>query len=382
MKTYIKRLNWEESLYLAINKLIAKHGKDNEAYNPDNKPFAVFDWDNTSIIGDVEEALLYYMVRNVSFKMDPEEFYELIRKNVDKKDYPKEFNNLDKQRVNIDLISQDIKIAYEKLYENLAIFEGEKSLEEVQDTDYYQEFVSKMLYRYRASSFDEDAEDPYCWMSFLLKNYKTEEVYDLCENAYASMKKEKVRVEEFISPEIKSAAGRISIKYFVGIRPLDEMVDLYRSLEENGIDCYIVSASFIDIVRAFATDPNNNYKMKEEKVLGLRLMKDDEGKILPKFDKDFPISIREGKVQTINKLIKNDRNYGPIMVGGDSDGDFVMFKEFDQTDLSLIIHRANSGLIDDLRQKAWEGSLRYYSQGRNLLEASFVPSNKSEGYNE
>lgn len=343
MKTYIKRLNWEESLYLAINKLIAKHGRDNEAYNPEKKPFAVFDWDNTSIIGDVEEALLYYMVRNVSFKMNLEEFYDLIRKNVDRKDYSEKFNNLDKQRVNIDLISQDIKRAYEKLYENLDSFEGGKTLEEVQDTDYYQEFVSKMLYRYRASSFDEDAEDPYCWMSFLLKNYRTEEVYDLCKSAYAFMKKERIRVEEFISPEIKSEAGRISIKYFVGIRPLDEMVDLYQSLEENGIDCYIVSASFIDIVRAFATDTSNNYKMKEDKVLGLRLMKDDEGKILPKFDKDFPISIREGKVQTINKLIKNDRNYGPIMVGGDSDGDFAMLKKFEDTDISLIIHRANSG---------------------------------------
>lgn len=382
MKTYIKRLNWEESLYRAINELIAKHGKDNKAYNPEKKPFAVFDWDNTSIIGDVEEALLYYMVRNVSFKMEPEELYELIRKNVDKKDYPKKFNNIDNQRVNIDLISQDIKRAYEKLYENLDIFGGEKSLEEVQEADYYQEFVSKMLYRYRASEFDPEAEDPYCWMSFLLKNYKTVEVYDLCKGAYASMKKERIRVEEFVSPDIKSEAGRISIKYFVGIRPLDEMVDLYRSLEENGIDCYIVSASFIDIVRAFATDTNNNYKMKEDKVLGLRLMKDDEEKILPKFDKDFPISIREGKVQTINKLIKKDRNYGPIMVGGDSDGDFAMLKEFDQTDLSLIIHRANSGLIDDLRQKARNGSLRYYSQGRNLLEASFIPSKKSEGYNE
>lgn len=382
MKTYIKRLNWEESLYLAINKLVGKHGKDNEAYNPDNKPFAVFDWDNTSIIGDVEEALLYYMVRNLSFKMEAEEFYELIRKNVDKKDYPKEFNNLDNQRVNIDLISQDIKRAYEKIYENLDIFEGEKSLEEVQETDYYQEFVSKMLYRYRASSFDKEAEDPYCWMSFLLKNYKTKEVYDLCEKAYASMIKEKIRLEEFVSPDIKSAAGRVSIKYFVGIRPLEEMIDLYQSLEENGIDCYIVSASFIDIVRAFATDLNNNYKMKEEKVLGLRLMKDDEGKILPKFDKNYPISIREGKVQTIKKLIKNERNYGPIMVGGDSDGDFAMLKEFDQTDVSLIIHRINSGFIDELRQKARKGSTRYYSQGRNLLEASFIGSKKSEGYNE
>ena len=377
MKTYIKKLAWEDRNFQAINKLIEKHGKDSKTYNKNHKPFAVFDRDNTSIIGDVEEALLYYMVTKVTFKMDPDEFYDLIRKNVDKKDYDSRFNNIYNQRVNIDLISEDIKIAYEKLYQNLDIFEGEMSLDEVKETDYYKEFVTKMLYRYRASAYDKNAEDPYCWMSFLLKNYKSEEVYSLCKRAFALMKKGKIREEELISPDIKSKAGRVSIKYFVGIRVLDEMVDLYKSLEENGIDCYIVSASFIDIVRAFATDKDNDYRMDKKKVLGLRLMKDDEGRILPKFDRNFPITIREGKVQTINKLIKNDRNYGPIMVGGDSDGDYNMLTGFDETEIALIINRKNSGSIDSLRKKAIQGSSRFYLQGRNVIKGRFVSLEKS-----
>lgn len=368
MKTYIKKLAWEDRNFQAINKLIEKHGKNSKIYNKNYKPFAVLDWDNTSIIGDVEEALLYYMVTNVTFKMNPDEFYDLIRKNVDKKDYDIRFNNIFNQRVNIDLISEDIKSSYEKLYQNLGKFEGDMSIDEIKDTDYYNEFVTKMLYRYKASSYDKNAEDPYCWMSFLLKNYKSEEVYDLCKRAFAKMKKEKIRVDEFLSPDIKSKAGRVSIKYFVGIRVLDEMVDLYKSLEENGIDCYIVSASFIDIVRAFATDEDNNYGMDKEKVLGLRLMKDYEGRILPKFDRKFPITIREGKVQTINKFIKNDRNYGPIMVGGDSDGDFEMLTNFDETEISLIINRKNSGSIESLRKKALQGSSRFYLQDRKISE--------------
>lgn len=376
MKTYIKKLAWENRNFQAINKLIEKHGKDSKTYNKNHKPFAVFDWDNTSIIGDVEEALLYYMVRNVTFKMNPDEFYDLIRKNVDKKDYDSRFNNIYNQRVNIDLISEDIKIAYEKLYQNLDAFEGDMSLDEVKETDYYKEFVTKMFYRYRASIYDKNAEDPYCWMSFLLKNYKSEEVYSLCKRAFAFMKKEKIREEEFLSPDIKSKAGRVSIKYFVGIRVLDEMVDLYKSLEENGIDCYIVSASFIDIVRAFATDKDNNYGMGKKKVLGLRLMKDYEGRILPKFDRNFPITIREGKVDTINKFIKNDRNYGPIMVGGDSDGDYDMLTGFDETGISLIINRENSGSIESLRKKSIQGSNRFYLQERNVNEGRFVSLEK------
>lgn len=376
MKTYIKKLAWEDKNFQAINKLIEKHGKDSKTYNKNHKPFAVFDWDNTSIIGDVEEALLYYMVRNVTFKMDPDEFYYLIRKNVDKKDYDSRFSNIYNQRVNIDLISEDIKIAYEKLYQNLDAFEGDRSLDEVKEMDYYKEFVTKMLYRYRASIYDKNAEDPYCWMSFLLKNYKSEEVYSLCKRAFAFMKREKLRVEEFLSPDIKSKAGRVSIKYFVGIRALDEMVNLYTSLEENGIDCYIVSASFIDIVRAFATDEDNNYGMDEKKVLGLRLFKDYEGRILPKFDRNFPITIRKGKVETINEFIKNDSNYGPIMVGGDSDGDFDMLTGFDETEISLIINRENSGSIESLRKKAIQGSGRFYLQERNVNEGRFVSLEK------
>lgn len=373
MKTYIKKLAWEDRNFQAINKLIEKHGRDSKIYNKNYKPFAVFDWDNTSIIGDVEEALLYYMVTNVTFKMNPDEFYDLIRKNVDKKDYDIRFNNIFNQRVNIDLVSEDIKSSYEKLYQNLGKFEGDMSIDEIKDTDYYNEFVTKMLYRYKASSYDKNAEDPYCWMSFLLKNYKSEEVYDLCKRAFAKMKRENIRVEEFLSPDIKSKAGRVSIKYFVGIRVLDEMVDLYKSLEENGIDCYIVSASFIDIVRAFATDEDNNYGMDKEKVLGLRLMKDYEGRILPKFDRKFPITIREGKVQTINKFIKNDRNYGPIMVGGDSDGDFEMLTNFGETEISLIINRKNSGSIESLRKKALQGSSRFNLQDRKVSEGYILP---------
>lgn len=382
MKNYIKRLNWDEKTYRAINNLIAKHGIDNPAYDPNKRPFAVFDWDNTSIIGDVEEALLYYMITNLSFKMEVDEFFDLIIKNVDRNFYDDKYNNLENKRLNIDLIAYDIKKAYEFLYKRLDKFGGNQSLDELRKSDYYKEFVTKMFYRYRVSDYDRLAKDPYCWMSFLLKNYKTQEVEALCKDAYEAMRKEKIRVENFTSPAIESKAGRVSIDYFVGIRPLPEMVDLYQTFEENGIDTYIVSASFIDVVRAFASDEDNFYKLNKKKVLGLRLERDLGGKILPSLDKTYPISIREGKVETIDKLIKNATNYGPIMVGGDSDGDLAMLTSYDLTEISLIIHRENYGLIDELRKKAWDGSNRFYSQGRNLLEGKFIASDRSCGYNE
>ena len=70
------------------------------------------------------------------------------------------------------------------------------------------------------------------------------------------------------------------------------------------------------------------------------------------------------------------------MVGGDGDGDLAMLTSYDLTEISLIIHRENYGLIDELRKKAWDGSNRFYSQGRNLLEGKFIASDRSCGYNE
>ena len=50
MNKSIKNTNFNDSLQKAIENLLARHGSENEAYRPDKKPFAVFDWDNTSII--------------------------------------------------------------------------------------------------------------------------------------------------------------------------------------------------------------------------------------------------------------------------------------------------------------------------------------------
>lgn len=108
MKEYIKKGSWNERAFSSINKLIADYGKDNPNYEPNKKPFAVFDWDNTSIIGDVEEAAFYYLVTNLAFKLNPDELYEIIRKNVDKNDFADPYKNLDGNPVNIEKISYDI----------------------------------------------------------------------------------------------------------------------------------------------------------------------------------------------------------------------------------------------------------------------------------
>ena len=378
MNKSIKNTNFNDSLQKAIENLLARHGSENEAYRADKKPFAVFDWDNTSIIGDVEESLLYYIIRHLAFKMDPDELIEVIKKNVPSDNLEEKFNNLDGDPVNIDLLASDIREAYGKLYGTAKSLGGDIDLEDLLDTNVYKEFTAKMFYRYKAIRARSDAREDYCWMSFLLTNYTEDEVYDLCQDAFAYVKKETPRREIFTSPDIESSAGRVEISIFVGLGDIDEMAKLYKTLEENGIDVYIVSASFIDIVRAFATSGANAYGFDKDKVLGLRLEKDGGGKIIPNLDPAYPPTLNEGKVHTINNFIKNLNNYGPIMVGGDSDGDYAMLTSFDQTELGLIIDRDIGGKINDLKALALDGDNKYHLQARDVRAKTFIKEKRSK----
>lgn len=370
MKEYIKKGSWNKRAFSSINKLIAKYGKDNPNYNLNKKPFAVFDWDNTSIIGDVEEAAFYYLVINLYFKINADELYEIIRKNVDKNDFAEPYKNIDGRSVNIDQISFDIYEAYKKLYLLSDRLGGNLPLESIKKTEAYQEFVAKMFFRYKAADFDKNARDPYCWISFLFTNYKQNEIEDFCEKAFDFVKKEKVRREIFTSADIKSKAGRVSVSYFIGMGEIDEMIDLYETLEGEGIDLYIVSASFIDIVRAFAS--KNSYNIKKEKILGLRLAKDTDGKILPKLDHSYPLTQKAGKTETIKRLIQNEKNYGPILVGGDSDGDYNMLTDFRESNLGIIINVERKGKINKLKEIARAGNSKYVIQERDEYSKCFI----------
>ena len=310
------------------------------------------------------------MVTNIAFKLNPDELYEIIRKNVDKNDFADPYKNLDGNPVNIEKISYDIYEAYKNLYVKSDRLKGNISLEKIKKEAAYKEFVSKMFFRYKAADFDKNAKDPYCWMTFLFTNYKQNEIEDFCKKAFAFVKKEKVRKEIFTSPDIKSKAGRVSIPFFIGLGEIDEMIDLYETLEREGIDLYIVSASFIDIVRAFAS--KNSYNLKKEKILGLRLAKDADGKILPKLDHSYPLTQKAGKTETIKRLIQNEKNYGPILVGGDSDGDYNMLTDFRESNLGIIINVERKGKINKLKEIARAGNSKYVIQERDEYSKCFI----------
>ena len=50
--------------------------------NADSGKYVVFDFDNTSVIFDVEEALLIYQIENLAFKIDPDDMADVLETQI------------------------------------------------------------------------------------------------------------------------------------------------------------------------------------------------------------------------------------------------------------------------------------------------------------
>lgn len=378
----LEELNWYSNNYSALEKVIKEYGKDSKGYNDKEKPYAVFDWDNTTIMNDVEEALLAYQLTNLEFKMTPEELEEVIKTNIPKDNFSDKCNNKEGKPVNIDSISEDIIKDYRYLYDNYKGFKGDKSLEEIQKDEQYMDFKAKLRYLYSAigESFSSDVSYP--WVTYLFKGMTSDEVAKLTEKSNDYWLKEKLGVETWTSSEnMPGKAGVVSVTFDTGLRTIKEQQNLYKTLMKNGIDVYICSASYIDVVKEFATNPKYGYELPKENIYAMELLKAEDGRIKAELNPDYFQTQGKGKTETINKFLVPVHKKGPVIAGGDSNGDYYMLSDFEDTKVSLIINRCKGGKIGELCDKAidtmGQKDERYFLQGRNNNTGEFIPSEKT-----
>ncbi|GAA0784366.1 haloacid dehalogenase-like hydrolase [Hathewaya limosa] len=376
--------NWAEKNYKDLQAVIDNHGKDSKNYDANKKPYAVFDWDNTTIVNDVEEALLAYQLENLEFKMTPKEFSETIRTNIPKDNFKPDCNNKEGKPVNIDSVGADIDSDYKFLYENYKGFKGTKSLDEIKKTPEYKDFIAKTRYLYAAIGETFSSDISYPWVTYLFRGMKQPEVATLTEKSNDYWLKQKLEKITWTSPtELKGKAGVVSVEFNSGLRTVKEQQNLYKTLMANGIDVYICSASFIDVVREFATNPKYGYELPKENITAMQLKRDDKGVIKAEYDSDNYFQTQgPGKTKTIKKFLQEKHGgQGPIIVGGDSNGDVAMLSDFKDTKFSLIVNRCKDGGIGELSKKAADtmkdANARYHLQGRDDNKGEFRPSEKS-----
>lgn len=370
----LPRDNWEKVNHRQLCKVIRTEGKQGRGYDLSKKPYAVFDFDNTTIVNDVEISLVHYQIENLRFALRPEVLRPTLAGGI---------GNLDKvvygDSVTLAMLLDDIASDYSVLYDryigrfdDFGTAEAKAELERVRQSNEYLDFRAKMS----AICFCVEEVCDYAtsclWILKPFNGLTYDQLTNLTKESCAYYSAfEGVRQVAWESPAM-GACGKVSATHLEGLHVTPEMKGLYKSLKDNGFDVYICSASLEEVVEAMACDPEYGLDMDPEQVFGLRLANRGSGIVDAVYDSTYIQTFLKGKTDAIKAYIAPGHGgREPSLVAGDSNGDYSMLTDFKDMALGLIVNCGNGGKIGAL---AKSGNPRYAVQARDLEAGKLIPS--------
>lgn len=367
-----------------LQLVLDQHGVKSKQYNAKQRPYAVFDWDNTCIMNDCEEALLMYQINHLQYKLTPDEFVAVMWKDVPRGQFIKDYSTVDGKPVTMEDLAADVEADYRWLYANYKGLAGSMSLEEIQASDQFQDFRAKLYFMYDAICDSHPLEVGYKWIIYFYKNMSTAELQGMAEASNNLAIGDALRKVKYQSPKTRPGkAGVVTATHFHGIRIHEEVRALMHALRANGIDVYVSTASIDDVVRVFASHPNYGYGVPPENVIGLRLTMQD-GKYTDSYKAGWHFNWGPGKSVGIRNELVAAKGYGPVLVAGDSDGDAWMLRDFADTSVGVIVNRMKKGEIGADSKLAAEQvgnpQARFILQGRDEHTGLMLPDEKSLKY--
>lgn len=378
----LDKLNWSEHNYMVLSQLINDYGYGGKCYNEKIQPYAVLDWDQTCAFLDVEEALMRYQLTHLRYKITREQFRNLLKDNINGVTQLSEnYQNVRLADINLDLLSD-----FDFLNEHFWGLNGSLSMEQIQVTPQYNDFLVKIPYLYEGY-----CETPgigpdygYPWLLFLLAGHTLAEVKTMAKETLSYELANRLSRQTWQpAAGFQTNAGALTYSFKSGMRVIPEMQNLISTLKGNGIEVFIVSASFKPVVEVFAGIGTYGYNIPPENVIAMELAIDNDGKILPEYKAGWIQTQRQGKVDAINRIIKQDpgRKGDPVFSAGDSDGDYEMSTQFPDMKLTLIWNRVKGGDIGRLCKQAVEEfnntRPRYILQGRDENTGMALPCSES-----
>lgn len=368
----LPRDNWDQAVYDGLSTMIAKVGNTNESYDKDCPPYAVFDFDNTTVINDIEFTTMNFAIENLRFITEPQNFYALLTDSLEDPDLL--MNMKDGRNLKASDMATDIASDYAFLYNNYIGAKGPMTLDEIHETDQYKDFSTKFRLMYNGVAGSVDAVAACRWILHLVKGATKEQLQGLVREAYESaMKEGGAKKVTWESPEM-GLAGKRSVTFDRGMAKTVEMEHLYSTLSANGIVVYICTASLEDIVEAIAPVEKYGFNIPEDRIWGMRQYMTEDGKYTGILLDDYTPTVEEGKTVDIREFIAPlHGGKDPVLVAGDSNGDYSMLSSFDGLETGLIINRNMGEPLKSLYGK--EG---YLLQGRDAAAGKFIHSSQSE----
>ena len=394
----LESANWDPTVKASINRFLQTYGNQSPTYNPNEKPYAVFDFDNTTSILDMEEQLLIWQLDHLAFAIAPDQMEAVLLTGIpqDKLNLTYGANDGDGNPVQIRDAIHDAAATYKVLYnKHLVTVHGSELSDSAKNLPEYQEFKAKMRWLYDAIGDTMDASVSYPWVTYWFTGMTSDDVYNLafqCDAYYDNPAQGQTWSKGFYaSPAgMTSKAGAVSVSYKLGVTVTPEIKELYGALAANGIDVWICSASPIDVIRA----ARDYFKLPG--VTGIVAMtnkKDTDGRYINQYDYDLHAQTQGVvKALTISKVIAPKYNSrGPAFAAMDSQGDFNFCTEYKDTKEVLVVNRQRSddaaltagiaiwqkrhGVTLDIANTA--GDTLYVLQGRDENNGTFWPEDNT-----
>ena len=269
-KSVLPAGHWDAFNRAQIDDLIATTGKGSAGYSAAKPPYVVFDWDNTSVFLDIEEASLIYQLENLVFGATPAQLEAALRKNIPKTNFLPAYNNAAGKPVNIELVVPDIVASYTWLYRNYRGLKGTQSLAVVAMSPHYTAFLTKVRYLYEAIGDTFDHDTAYPWVTYLFVGMNEAQVRKLTADTVAWQLKEPIAKIKWTSPpSLPGRAGVVSVSWKNGLRLQPEMQSLYAAFRNAGFDVWVCSASFVDVIKEISSNPAFGYDNPPERVLAM-----------------------------------------------------------------------------------------------------------------
>ena len=361
---HVEHADWSDEVKKAINDFVDMYGMASENY-AEGASYVVFDFDNTTSIFDVEEQLAVYQLQVMAFAFTPDEIEEILFTELG--DHDEDRTDLGYGNGSYADWVADIAAAYDYLYTTYGPFTAagldEAAQAEIQADAQWAEFATKMRAMY---DLVYDAESPavaYPWVLYWFTGMTEQEVYDLAyasHSLYGSVETSEVTWE---TAGEGTKVGPVSYTWTSGTGVSENLQELYRVLDANGIDVWVCSASAIDPIRA-AVDA---FGLREyvTGVIAMARVLDEEGKYVNAYDYETGYGWKVvdgewekdnlalgaqtqgvGKVYAINAAIWPYYGVGPLAGFMDSTGDFNFCTEYANLKLVINFNRASRKVTD------------------------------------
>ncbi|KAG6604626.1 uncharacterized protein IUM83_14105 [Phytophthora cinnamomi] len=325
------------------NKAVANLLANVNSVRKPGEAYAVFDWDHSSMFGDMSATTMFYQVDNLNFRFSPKEFESIfsLGYNASSSDtcFPNGTHSVIGQDVNgadvtfltvLTDTAEDYKVLYDAYiaptYNLTCDSVASAPLDDIKESAGFLNFRAKLGFLLSSLQMMNGGDDhSECSLINGMIVYPRLFV-GMTEDEIKTLARASIRwnLAESLESLTYTSTGDVAVKssYSKGLRVFGGQAAIMRVFREAGVAVYVLSGSPELLVAEAADFVGLGYLVARDYVYGGRFTTDAAGVFTGELVDNYPTTWGPGKATVITSILAQNHNgTAPIYSSGDSDGD-------------------------------------------------------------